>query len=120
MRKAARIDENQTEIVKCFRRMGYSVVILSAVGYGMTDIMVSRKGINCLVEIKDGNKYPSQQKLTDDQEIFHSDWQGLRAIVNSINTALQLANRLESIKLVTDKCGLDDFISGKKTLDFRE
>ena len=120
MRRAARIDDNQTDIVKCFRRMGYKVAILSAVGNGMTDVLISKTGINCLVEIKDGDKFPSQQKLTDEQEIFHSDWQGLRAIVNSKETALQLANRLAEIKLITDKCGLDDFLTGKRTLDLRE
>ena len=120
MRRAARVDDNQTDIVKCFRRMGYEVAILSAVGDGMTDVLISKTGINCLVEIKNGNRDPSEQKLTPKQERFHKNWQGLRAIVNSIETALQLANRLAEIKLITDKCGLDEFLTGKRTLDLRE
>ena len=118
-RRAARIDDNQTEIVKCFRRMGYSVKSLAAVGDGMTDLLISKKGLNCLVEIKDGSKVPSKQKLTGPQETFHRDWQGLRSIVSDIQGALTLANRLAELKITTDKFGLDDFLTGKSTLDLR-
>ena len=118
-RIASRVDQNQTEIVKAFRRMGYSVKSLAAVGDGMTDLLISKKGLNVLVEVKNGTKPPSEQRLRPKQEVFHSDWQGLRAIVNDVQGALDLANRLAAIKIHTDKCGLDSFLTGESTLDLR-
>ena len=48
MRRAAKIDENQPEIVDALRAMGCSVTILSAVGNGCPDILVGFRGINLL------------------------------------------------------------------------
>jgi hypothetical protein len=42
------------------------------------------------MEIKDGNKMPSKQKLTIDQEHWHSVWRGTVHIVKSIDRALQI------------------------------
>ena len=102
----------KNDVVQCFRRMGYTVAELTAAGDDKTNILISKQGINCLVEITEASNPHSQN--------IHSDWQGLRAIVNSKETALQLANRLAEIKLITDKCGLDEFLTGKRTLDLRE
>jgi hypothetical protein len=88
MRKTARVDANQSEIVAMFRALGCSVVHLHTIGQGCPDILVglqSDKGdrLNILVEIKDGGKSPSRQKLTPDEEKFKSEWQGNYHIVRS-------------------------------------
>jgi hypothetical protein len=50
--------------------------------------LVGYKGLNMLLEVKDGSKPPSAQKLTPQQEIWHRDWRGHRVVVNSPEAAL--------------------------------
>ena len=45
--------------------------------------MVSKNGRTIAVEIKDGNKSPSQQKLSPGELKFKDEWQGLYYIVRS-------------------------------------
>jgi len=92
MRKAAKIDANQTEVVNALRAIGASVQSLAATGKGCPDLLVGYRGINYLMEVKDGNKVPSAQELTIDQEHWHSLWQGSVHIVNSTNQALKILN----------------------------
>lgn len=90
MRKAAKTDSNQTEVVNALRKVGASVQSLAATGKGCPDLLVGYQGINYLMEVKDGNKVPSAQKLTIDQEHWHSVWRGSVYIVKSIEEALQI------------------------------
>lgn len=90
-----RTDDNQPEIVKALRRIGCTVAITSAAGDGFPDIVVGRTDLNgerknWLLEIKDGDKVPSKQVLTPDQERFHSKWRGQIDVVNSSNQAINL------------------------------
>ena len=87
--RAAKIDANQNEIVDALRKAGCSVQILSSVGKGCPDILVGRGGRNYLLEIKDGNKQKSAQKLTPDQVEWHDKWNGSVFVVNSIESALE-------------------------------
>ena len=87
--RAAKIDANQNEIVNALRKAGCSVQILSSVGKGTPDLLVARAGINYLLELKDGNKPKSSQKLTPDQVEWHSNWLGQVAVVNSIEQAFK-------------------------------
>lgn len=93
--RAAKIDANQNEIVEALRKIGCSVQILSSVGKGCPDLVVgigSGCGLNLFVEIKDGNKPPSAQKLTSDQVKWHSEWKGSKVVVNSIESAIDAVN----------------------------
>lgn len=81
--RAARIDKNQPAIVALFRKLGASVLHLHTLGGGAPDIAVGYRGRNALVEIKDGDKPPSAQKLTPDEEAFHRDWRGQVAIIRT-------------------------------------
>jgi len=88
MRRAARTDENQEQIVKALRAVGASVQSLAAVGHGVPDLLVGYQGKNILIEIKDGNKTPSKRKLTDDQMKWHESWNGgAVAVVDSVDAA---------------------------------
>lgn len=78
-----RADANQPEIVKAFRGFGYTVQHLHTVGKGCPDILVGKFGLNFLIEIKDGDKMPSQQKLTPDEEQWHSLWRGQVDIIKN-------------------------------------
>lgn len=82
-----RIDDNQTEIVKALRSAGATVRIVSSVS-NFVDIVVGFRGQNYLMEVKDGNKPPSGQKLTPGEEKFQGEWKGNVSNINSIDSAL--------------------------------
>ena len=44
-------------------------------------------GRTWLVEIKDGDKYPSQRKLTEAQVKFHAEWQAKIYIIETVEQA---------------------------------
>lgn len=90
--RAAKIDANQNEIVEALRKIGCSVQILSSVGKGCPDILVGRNGKNYLLEIKDGNKSKSAQKLTPDQIDWHEKWNGSVFVVNSAEMAIEIVS----------------------------
>jgi hypothetical protein len=47
------------------------------------------------MEVKDGEKVPSKQKLTPAEEKFHREWTGgTCVIVNSVESALQVLREL--------------------------
>lgn len=83
MRKRARVDQNQREIIEALRATGCSVLSLAPLGNGAPDILASRGPRLRLMEIKDG-----KGALTEDQEDFHRDWNGAIAIVRSVDEAL--------------------------------
>jgi len=92
--RRAKVDSNQPEIVKAFRRLGCSVVHLHMVGHGCPDIAIGKNNITVLVEIKDGKKQQSARKLTADELEFHEEWKGRIAIVESIEDVEWMINNL--------------------------
>lgn len=86
--RAAKVDANQSEIVAALRKIGVSVQPLHTVGKGCPDLLIGVRGINLLLEVKDGNKPPSAQKLTSDQVEWHRTWGGQVEVVNSVEQAL--------------------------------
>lgn len=93
MRRAAKTDANQEEIVAALRKIGASVQPLHAVGKGCPDILVGWRGMNSVLEIKDGSKPPSARKLTDDQEKWHAEWRGQVTVVENIEQAIEAVTR---------------------------
>lgn len=85
---AAKVDANQPEIVKALRGAGATVQHLHKVGQGCPDICVGWRGVNFMIEIKDGSKPPSARKLTDAQEVWHGGWKGQVAVVATPEQAL--------------------------------
>ena len=79
MRRAAKIDVNQNEIVTFLRSVGASVAITSTIGKGFPDLVVGWKGRNYLVEVK-----TPKGKLTDDQCTFAGHWKGQIAVVRNV------------------------------------
>lgn len=92
--RRARVDANQPEIVKVFRKMGCSVLHLHTVGKGCPDLLVGIQGKNLLVEIKDGSVKPSDRKLTKDEEKFHLQWSGQVCIIESRDDAINLISEI--------------------------
>lgn len=90
MRRAAKTDRNQGEIVKALRGVGATVQPLHAVGQGCPDLLVGWRGINILIEVKDWNQPPSKRVLTDDQVEWHGGWKGQVAKVETVDAALAI------------------------------
>lgn len=82
-------DANQSEIVDALSNAGCSVCPLSQVGSGCPDLVVGLRGKNYLLEVKDGNKPQSKQKLTPAQKKFHKAWKGQVSTVNSVEQAFE-------------------------------
>ena len=88
MRRAAKVDRNQPEIVDALRDAGATVQTLAAVGKGCPDLLVGYEGVNYLIEVKDGQKAPSARKLTKDQVIWHGDWKGQVSVAKCVDEAI--------------------------------
>ena len=95
MKRAARTDANQTEIIKAFRRMG-AVVLPTHQLKNAFDCLVAFQGRLYIVEIKDGNKPPSARKLTEGELLCKSKFESVGVkynVVESIDDAIKLLNR---------------------------
>ncbi len=91
---AKRVDENQREIVKAFRQLGASVQILSDVGKGCPDLAIGIRGLNYLIEVKNGKKPPSGRRLTEHEQLFFDSWRGQVCVINSIDEAISFINAI--------------------------
>jgi hypothetical protein len=74
MRRAARKDANQGEIVDGLRRAGVRVEILNQ--EDIPDLLVGYRFNFWLFEVKDGDKPPSRRKLRPGQQKFAERWAG--------------------------------------------
>lgn len=81
MRRAAKIDANQAQVVSALRAAGVSVQSLAAVGNGVPDLLCGFRGKLSLLEVKDGGKAPSARKLTAAQNDWHTTWSDMPLFV---------------------------------------
>jgi hypothetical protein len=96
MRRAAKIDANQTQVVQALRAAGATVQSLAAVGQGVPDLLVGFQGQTLLIEVKNGRKPPSARQLTDQQLTWHGAWRGGPvAIVDGPDAALRMLGVLK-------------------------
>ncbi len=93
--RISRIDRNQPDIVRHLRANHWSVHITSTLRGGFPDAIAARDGFTAVVEIKDGGKPPSAQRLTLDEQSFKNSWQGVYIIATSPEDALM---RLEAAR----------------------
>ena len=88
-RFARRTDDNHARVAKALRRAGALVHSIASAGGGVPDLLVSIRGDLHLVEVKDGEKSPSERALTPAQEKWHANWAGPRVhVVTSPEEAL--------------------------------
>lgn len=90
MRRAAKIDANQTAVVNALRKFGCAVQSLAAIGAGCPDLLVGYRGQNILMEVKDGSKCPSARQLTILQHAWHRAWPNKVHVVESVDQALEI------------------------------
>ena len=96
MRRAARVDKNQAEIVKTCRKLGATVQDLSSVGQGCPDLLIGFRGINYAVEVKrqpvPGKVKPSEARLNEVQVSWHDSWKGQVCVVRTVEDVVELLN----------------------------
>jgi hypothetical protein len=90
VRKRARTDDNQAEIVEALRGIGATITSIATLGGGVPDLLVGFRGRNLLLEVKDGRKPPSQRRLTDDELAWHLTWRGQAAVVIDVDEAIAI------------------------------
>jgi hypothetical protein len=96
MRRAARIDANQEQVVSALRAAGATVQSLAGVGVGVPDLLVGYQGKTLLLEVKDGKKPPSERRLTEDQVRWHGAWHGgPLAVVDGVEAALRMLGAIK-------------------------
>jgi hypothetical protein len=77
MRRAARRDDNEKEVIAALREAGAYVKQIN--DKGLFDLLVAYTGPSgrehvLLLEVKDGSKPPSARRLTDAEAKFHEEW----------------------------------------------
>ena len=90
MRRIARVDANQPAIISALRQAGADVFPLHTVGSGCPDLLVGFRGVNLLLEVKDGSKPARDRRLTDDEQAFFERWRGQKAVVKCVDEALDI------------------------------
>lgn len=94
MRRAAKVDSNQPEIVKVLRTMGATVLLLHQVKNAF-DILVGYRGKLFIMEIKDGNLPPSARKLTTGELKCKIDFERVGVpynVATSVKEAIEIIN----------------------------
>ena len=93
MRRAARVDSNQTEVVAALRKIGASVTPIHTVGNGCPDLAVGFRGRTVLFEVKDPKQPPNKRRLTDDEAIWFGNWKGEAYVVETIEQAIAILTK---------------------------
>lgn len=81
MRRAARVDDNQDEIVAALKKCGVSVEVIKK----PVDLLICHRGATALMEVKNPD---GRDELTKDQIEFIARWPGKVHVVRSIGEAL--------------------------------
>lgn len=89
MRRAARVDNTQADIVQALRMAGMRVKPTHTMGNGFPDVIVGYRGRNVLLEIKTGDG-----KLTADEVEWHATWSGQVAVVRTPDEAVDAVLRV--------------------------
>ena len=94
MRRRAKADSNQPEIVAALRKRGATVQHTHQIP-GALDLIVGYRGVDVRVEIKDSSKPPSARKLTPSELEVFDTWRGRHPeIVTSVDDAMDLLDYL--------------------------
>ena len=84
MRRAAKVDGNQPEIVEALRRVGAKVLHLHQVGGGCPDLLVWGKGRSFLMEVKQPG-----ENINKLQAEFIATWPGEIHVVRTTEEAIK-------------------------------
>ena len=80
--------------MSALRAVGCTVTSTAGLGGGFPDLCVGLMGRNVLFEVKDGQKAPSKQKLTQAEQAWAASWQGEHYLVSSVDEALAIVGEI--------------------------
>jgi len=92
MRRNARVDANQADIVKALRKQGAHVLITSQLKNAF-DILVGFNSKLYIVEIKDGDKVKSSRRLTEGEQKCADGFESVGVtyhIIESVEQAIEM------------------------------
>jgi Holliday junction resolvase len=89
VRRAAKVDSNQTQIVSALEAAGATVQSLAAIGKGCPDILAAFRGDMWLMEIKHG-----KGKTNELQKKWHIEWNAPVHVVYGPEEALKVIGAL--------------------------
>jgi len=90
-------DANHGEIVRTFEQMGCTVLDVSSLPGEALDLLVGCCGIDARIEIKDGSRIPSEQRLTDSETDTFNTWRGRApVVVSSVDDAMRVVYLLRA------------------------
>jgi hypothetical protein len=84
VRRAAKVDANQEQIVSALRAAGASVQSLAPIGKGCPDVLVAFRNAMFLMEIKH-----AKGKTNEMQQRWHIEWRAPVHVVYSPDDALR-------------------------------
>ena len=90
MRRAAHVDRNQKAVMDALRKAGITVEPLHMVGGGCPDLLCGLRGVNVLLEVKDGARFASERQLNKMQTEWHQHWNGQCAIAETSEDAIRI------------------------------
>jgi len=106
MRRASRIDDNQVEITDYLLSIGASVASTHMVGDGFPDKVVGIFGLSFLCEIKDGDKPPSERRLTKKQRKFVGKYKGRVYVLKGVDDCERLMAYAIALKAAINRAGI--------------
>jgi hypothetical protein len=96
MRRAAKVDANQDQIVSALRASGATVQSLAQVGKGCPDLLVSYGGQLYLMEVKSGKGEPNELQLK-----WHATWDSEVYVVYGPDEALSVIGVRDAVEKQT-------------------
>lgn len=89
MRRAAKVDDNQQQIIDALKGIGATVQPLHHVGGGVPDLAVGWQGRTYMLEVKNPGQDSSHQRLTSVQAKWHAWWRGHASVVRTVEDAFR-------------------------------
>jgi uncharacterized protein YjeT (DUF2065 family) len=86
MRRAARVDANQAQVISALRAAGASVMVIGL----PVDLLVGHNNVTMLMEVKNPDSRYGRSGANDNQTVFMQTWRGgAVALVDGPEAALR-------------------------------
>ena len=89
---ASKVDLNQPQIIRDLRKLGACVTVISSLGKGVPDLLVSYQDKWWLFELKNPDKPKSKQRLTQDEQRWVNKQKAPVYIIRDIGEAITIFN----------------------------
>jgi hypothetical protein len=72
--RAAKVDQNQAQVVSALRAAGARVLSLAKLGEGCPDLLIGYAGLLILMELKNPGTARGRKGLNEAQRLFFAEW----------------------------------------------